>query len=380
MENITGNKILFVITKSNLGGAQKYVYELACAAKNAGGIVSVALGGSGRKNAPIGPLAENLSVQNIPSHTITNFMRDMSIKNDLLALKELLTLIRSERPDVLHVTSSKAGGLGALAGRLSGVPTIIFTSHGLTYNETWRPLHQRLAIKMMTWVTLLLAHQSIMISKGTYRQASKFPFVKNKIKLIYNGVQPQLLVPRNDARHILSPDMPTKGAIWIGGIGELHANKNWMLLIEAMPSLPKNVYCIIIGEGDQRGKLEKRIKELGLEDRVLLTGYIHGAPLLPAYDIFILPSKKEGLPYVLLEAGMAKSCVVCSAISGNTDIITHEKNGLFVEQTVRSLVYTIEKLTQNKERRKELGLALHQTVTTRFSMEKMTEQTFELYR
>jgi len=380
MDNIAHKKVLFVITKSNLGGAQKYVYELAKAAKAAGGTPVVALGGSGEAGAAIGPLASDLEQAGIATFPIANFMRNMSLGRDLGALKELITLIRKESPDVLHVTSSKAGGLGSLAGRICRVPTIIFTSHGLTFEESWRPMHQRIAIKLLTWCTLMLAHQSIMISSDTYKKTRTMPFVQNKVKLIYNGIRPQLLVKRSAAREILNPLIHKPGAVWIGGIGELHANKNWLLLIEAMVHMPKNVYCIIIGEGEQREALEKRITDLGLQDKVFLPGFIKNASsLLSAYDIFILPSYKEGLPYVLLEAGAAKCAVIGSNISGNTDIIEHEANGLLIEHTVDSLTSILIILIEDKATRKEYGLTLNKTITTKFSMDQMMQKTLGLY-
>lgn len=380
MENIVDTKVLFVITKSNLGGAQKYVYELACATKKAGGTPLVALGGSGEAGAPLGPLAKDLAVKSIPSFPIHNFMRNMSLRRDFGALRELIALIKKETPDVLHVTSSKAGGLGAFAGRICRVQTIIFTSHGLTFEESWRPFHQKLAIKALTWFTLLLAHESIMISSDTYHATQAMPFVKDKMKLIYNGIHPQLLVSKKDARAILSDSPQKPGTIWVGGIGELHPNKNWLLLIETMPHLPNNIYCVIIGDGEQRKVLQKRIEELGLQGRVFLTGFIENASsLLAAFDIFILPSYKEGLPYVLLEAGIAQCAVVCSDISGNTDIIENDVNGLLVEHTVDSLTTAITTLSTNKALRKEFGLNLHQTVTTKFSMDQMMQNTLSLY-
>lgn len=381
MEKLTDTKILFVITKSNLGGAQKYVLELARAAKNRGGLVTVAVGGTGEKDSNIGPLGEQLKQNGIRAVFIKSLMRNMSAITDMRAFFEILTIIRKERPDVLHVTSSKAGGLGALAGRICRVKTIIFTSHGLTFDETWRPTHQKIAIKLLTWGTLVLAHQSIMISKDTYEKTRKFLWVHHKVHLIYNGVRQKPQVSKKDAREILSPLMDTPRAIWVGGIGELHPNKNWILLIEAMTKLPKNVHCVIIGGGEQRELLQKSINERGLQDRVLLKGFIQDASLLlSAYDVFVLPSSKEGLPYVLLEAGLSKCAVVCSNISGNTDIIRDAENGILIDQTKENLVAAITRLIENPSERKRYGLALYETVTTKFAMCTMIDTTQELYR
>ncbi len=380
MQTLNGKKVLFIITKSNLGGAQKYVYELALGVQNAGGTPVVACGNTGEKKGDIGPLVQDLKIQNISVRIVQNFMRNMSPLRDLFALLELISIIKKERPDVLHVTSSKAGGLGAFAGRLCGVTNIIFTSHGLTFQENWRPTYQKLAIKLLTWFTLILAHHSIMISKDTYIEAKKLPWVSKKIYLIYNGIIPTLLTSKKEARLILNPNKTIRDQIWVGGIGELHPNKNWMLLIETMATLPESVYCVIIGEGEERKALEDKITKLRLQHRVLLPGFIPNASsLLSAFDIFVLPSKKEGLPYVLLEAGMAKCTVACSTISGNTDIIQNGINGVLFSNSTESASKAILNLIENKTLRKELGTKLYTDVHQNFSIKFMLEKTFSLY-
>src|SRR3989339_303916 len=143
MKDTPVKKVLFIITKSNFGGAQRYVYDIATHLDKERFVPVVALGGTGEKHAPQGILQHLLEEKNIRIHSVKHFMRNMSFIQDVSAFFELLRILKKERPDVLHVTSSKAGGLGALAGRVAQVPTIIFTSHGLAYDEAWRPLLQR---------------------------------------------------------------------------------------------------------------------------------------------------------------------------------------------------------------------------------------------
>lgn len=203
-------------------------------------------------------------------------------------------LIRRERPDVLHVTSSKAGGIGALAGRLARVPRIIFTSHGLTMDEVWRPRWQRSLIYLGTWLTLRLAHHSIMISTETYERARNMPSMSNRVSLVLNGVAPIDFVEQKAARAKLAPHLPPN-SLWIGGVGELHPNKNWSAAIATLKNIPAHAYLILIGEGEERTQLERLIKHHHLTERVHLLGFIEGASaLIKAFDIFLLPSKKRG--------------------------------------------------------------------------------------
>lgn len=372
-------KVVFLITKSNFGGAQKYVYELALAARERGWSVVVACGGTGEKGAGLGMLATKLTEANISVLPITHFMRNMSFGDDFSAFFEVKRIIKEERPDVLHVTSSKAGGIGALAGRLLRVPTIIFTSHGLTVDEVWRPKWQRALIYGMTWLTLHLSHYSIMISKETYERARSMPAMKQKIRFIKNGVAPVNFISRETARQELKLTVGDHHTI-IGGIGELHPNKNWTAVINAVATLPSHVHLAIIGSGEEHNQLHHQVEQLNLTDRVHLLGYVPSAvTYLKAFDMFVLPSKKEGLPYVILEAGLAGLPVVASDLPGIRDIITSGEEGFLVEPTPRMLATAIEMLLRDDGLRRRLGSALHEKVTENFSIQHMTDETFALY-
>ena len=131
MGGLAKKKILYVITKSNWGGAQSYVYTLATAAKDAGADVAVAFGGTGGAGATTGRLELELQKVGIRTVFVKSFMRDISFFKEFRVLGELVRIFKTERPDIVHLNSSKAGGIGALAARLAGVGRIVFTSHGL---------------------------------------------------------------------------------------------------------------------------------------------------------------------------------------------------------------------------------------------------------
>src|ERR1700722_15342058 len=128
-------RILYVITKANWGGAQRYVYDVATAAREKGHEVTVACGAEGE-------LSVRLMQANIPVIFVDGLGRDVAPVADVRALLHLLRLIKSMRPDVVHANSSKAGLLAVVAARFSKVPRIIFTAHGWAFNET-RPWWQK---------------------------------------------------------------------------------------------------------------------------------------------------------------------------------------------------------------------------------------------
>lgn len=371
-------KILYLITKSNFGGAQKYVHELALEAKQRGYNVSVACGGTGERNGQPGKLVEKLQEASIPIHPIKHFMRDMSVLDDVRAMFEVVGLLFKEKPDVLHVTSSKAGGIGAFAGRLAGTKHIVFTSHGLTMDESWRPTWQRILITWFTWFTIFLCDRSIMISTETYERAKKLPFLSKKVEMIFNGINDITFKDKMEARNELLPNLPTETFL-IGGVGELHSNKNWQSLIQAMASLPNNVHTAIIGEGEEKVNLERQISELQLQNRVHLLGYIDAAEYLKMFDVFILPSKKEGLPYVLLEAGLAQIPIVASNLPGNHDIIVHEQSGLLITPEPQNLAENISKLLDLPDLRQHYAESINKSVKQKFSLPQMMDKTFKQY-
>lgn len=366
-------KILYVITKSNWGGAQRYVFDLATGLPETFEVV-VALGGDG-------PLTARLEEVGIRTIALPFLARDVKLLSDFLVLKKLTSLFKEERPDIIHLNSSKIGGLGALAGRIAKVPNIIFTAHGWAFREE-RPETQKLAIKFLSWLTMLWSHSVITVSERDKREALAFPFIKKKIILTYNGISEPEFLPKDTARKILC-EQNDKNTLWIGTIGELHKNKGHKYAIEALAGilLKHDVMFFIIGEGEERGALLKMITDLGLQSKVILLGNRSDAvALLPAFDIFLFPSVKEGLPYTVLEAGFAGLPVIASAVGGIPEIITDMESGILVrpkssEEIVRAFAF----LLSHKKEAASFGKKLHSNVKKNFSFKKMLRETIAVY-
>jgi glycosyltransferase involved in cell wall biosynthesis len=377
-------KILYIITKSNFGGAQRYVYDLATSIPKNRYNVTVALGGTGERNAKTGLLKNMLEEKDIKVIPVTHFLRDMSPIQDVYAFFELYKIICKEKPDILHVMSSKAGGLGALAGRITGIPIILFTSHGLAYDEKWRPLWQRTLIWIASWWTFALATKTIQLTNDTYSRAKNMPCMKNKMALIHNGRTPPVFFRKEEARKTLCVTENVCGELWVGSIAELTHNKNLEVLIHALTDVHKRTqrkpHLWIIGEGEERKNLEEKATDLGFRSFLHLPGYVSNASqYLQAFDIFVLPSKKEGLPYVLLEAGLASLPVVVSNLPSIQDIIQDKETGRITETTPEKLSEVLEQLLEDVSLRKKYGLALKKHVEKEFSIEKMIHDTTNLY-
>ena len=380
MRALAGRKILFVITKSNWGGAQAYVYALATAYKEAGADVVVALGGAGGRGAEMGLLAKKLSDAHVRVIPVGSFMRNMSM-SDFGALRELFHIIKSERPDIIHLNSSKAAGLGALAGRFAGVKKIIYTAHGWVHREN-RGVTQKALIWLASWVTILLAHHVIAVSKSEY-DASPVFFSKKKISVVYNGIKPYLALPKDVVRAKVTSDAPgaSEFPFWYLTIAELHPNKGLETLIEAFATLKASTALIVIGEGESRRKLEELIERLKLRSRVFLIGFKENArELLSGADVFVLPSRKEGLPFTILEAAIARVPVVATTVGAISEVVENEASGLLVTPNSKpELVRALLRMYDDHDMRSRMAERLRARVIRDFSEEEMIKRTAQVY-
>jgi glycosyltransferase involved in cell wall biosynthesis len=317
---------------------------------------------------------------------------------DVAVLFELIKIFRKERPNVVHLNSTKIGGVGAVAGRICKVPKIVFTAHGWAFNEK-RSVLSKTIIAFLQWVTVLFSHVVIAVSQKTADQILRFPFIgRDKIKVIYNGVVADVnFVEREEARRALLGDratglstgahsQPPAQAIWIGTISELHSNKGIDVALTAFAEIaqkyPQTIY-VVIGTGEEKSHLTDQIAKLGLTNRVFLTGFVADAKkYLKAFDIFTLTSRTEALPYVILEAGLAELPIIASSVGGIPEIINSEEVGLLVptgEKAPHAIVGALEKLITNPDQAKAIGQNLKQRVISNFSQEKMHTETFALY-
>lgn len=394
-------KILYVITKSNWGGAQRYVYDLATNLPKARFDVAVVFGGSGE-------LAVKLEKAGIRTIAVKKLQRDIGIINDIAVFFKFLKIFLREKPDVIHLNSSKAGGLGGLAGRIYNLlqkknflkansyklsAKIIFTAHGWAFNEE-RGAVSKFLIRCASWLTVTLSHTTIAVSDYDRNQAEHMLFLKHKIVRIHNGVRKIKFAAKNTAREDLLPERAglLNKVPWIGTIAELHKNKGLVYAIKAIALLKtksrpsphgegRDFVFVVIGEGEERAALETLIRELHLENEVFLVGKKEEAStLLRAFDVFLLPSIKEGLPYVILEAGVAELSVIASAVGGIPEIIQDMKSGILVKSKHEGeIALALEFLIVNKDRRSELGNMLKEKVSRDFSLIHMARETVGLY-
>jgi len=364
-------KIMYIITKGNWGGAQKYVYNLATQLKDKFDIVVVF--GEGEK------LKENLEKEGIKTIRARKLKNKSDLKWGVFA--EIREIIKTETPDIVHLNSSKAGLIGAMAAKNLGIKKIIFTAHGWAFNDAsffW----QRIIFRLAQWITVLLSHKTITVSQSTKKDIADWTSVTKKVTTIYNGVEKIEFLKKKEAREKLLPEK--KGGFWIGTIAELHKNKGLDILIKSFTSLEnsskKKIYLVIIGEGREKEALEKLARNLGVRDRVFFLDFLENAgKFLKAFDLFVLSSRTEGLPFAILEAGLAKLPIIASNVGGIPEIIKKDSGIIIEKENPVLLKEKIEFLMNNPKERRKLGSNLEKIIKSDFSIEKMANKTLLMY-
>jgi glycosyltransferase involved in cell wall biosynthesis len=384
MKNFDRKKILFLITKSNWGGGQRYVFDLATHMDTDMFDIVVALGGDGE-------LSENLKKAGIRVIQIPGLQRDVSLVQEIRASKSIAQIIKNESPDILHLNSSKAGAIGALLGRLLRTKYIVFTALGWAFNED-RPWWQKFIIKCIHWSTVLLSHKTIAISHGMKEQM-QWPLAQHKIHVIHLGRHVREPQARHQARKTIGMHVTEKYGkgvlsahmdnIWIGSLSELHPIKQLDKAINAFallkPDFP-NVRYVIIGDGQEASRLAAQIKTLGLENNIFLAGSIFEAGgLLGAFDLFLFPSRSEAFGYVLLEAGAATLPVVSTNVPGILDVVTNEETGLLVSPDSTNDLHTALRRVLTDDALRARLAAAHYKRSQLFTVEKMVSETTALY-
>ena len=266
---------------------------------------------------------------------------------DLLGLVELIRLLRRERPHVLHASSSKAGVLGRLAAVATRVPVRIFTVHGWAFGASsgGSSAFYRWADRLMsplTTATICVSDRELAagLAARTCR-AERTVVIRNAVDV------------RGAPRSGLDHDPPRLIAV-----GRLRPPKDFGTLVQALAALTTAPYeAAIVGEGPERGALEKQVAALGLDGRVRLDGERDDvASLLAESDVFVLSSRSEGLPVSVLEAMAAGLPVVASAVGGVDELVVDGETGLLVPQAdADALASALARLIGDAELRRSMG-------------------------
>lgn len=370
------HRILFLITTSDWGGAQFFVHALAKAAKDAGHSVMVAAGGTGE-------LASRCIENGLHFEPLKMMRRELSPIHDLAAMHEIRQIIKDFKPDIVHLNSSKMGVVGSMAASLEHIDRIIYRIGGWSFLEdisSWKK-------QLYLWSEKLTAKQKdiiVTVHPGDEAEAKRRGIMpRARLMTIPNGVDlaafDTRLLSRADARQQLGLADDT---FVIGTLANFYPPKNLPWALEALTPVlkEKNVRAVIIGDGPHRRAVEEARRNLNLETTVTLAGRRPDASsLLSAFDLFVLPSSKEGMPWSLLEAMAAGLPCIATDVGACRWMLEPDAGIIVPSGDAEKLREVILSLVNDPEKRKQLGMNARRAVETRFRWEDTLRASLDLF-
>lgn len=357
----TRPRVAFVITNSEIGGAQSHVGDLLRALR--GRIDATVLAGG---DGPLFATAQAAGAQTMRLALLDNAMSPLRA---LKTLRELMAALRHAAPDLIHVHSAKAGALGRLAGWLLGIP-VVYTVHGFGFKPA-APLMRRLASRLAEWCLAPLTARLICVADAERQLARSLPIPASRISVIHNGI------PDDAAR--AQPAAPLTRIVMVA---RLAAPKRPDTVIRAFGQAKLgDCELVIAGEGPMRGAMQA-LADAVAPGRVRLPGNVADIPaLLASAQIFVLASDHEGLPLSVLEAMRAGLPVVASNLPGIREQFGDMPEALLVaEGDDAALSRHLSMLAGDGARRATLGRLCRARWEQAFGIGPMADATWAVYR
>lgn len=317
------------ICQSDIGGTTEYIYLLL---KN--------MDTNKYQNILICPSSGNIqkkiSKLNIKIYII-EMIRNISSFKDFKDILKIRKILKKEKPDVLFLHSSKAGALGRMARIGIKNLKVLYNPHGWAFNmegSSKKKFFYGAIEKFLSYFTDII----INISEDEYETAIKRNISEKKMVIIKNGIEIEKY--KENKKEIFLDKYV------IGFVGRLSEQKNPLFLVEIAKELldkkEQNFTFYVVGDGELRGELEKKIKENNLESYFFLRGWSEKVEEdIRNFDIALMISKWEGFGLVVCEYMAAKKPVIGVSVGGVKDIIENEKNGILIKE------YDSQKFAEN---------------------------------
>jgi len=374
-------RIVHAIARLNVGGAALSVLELAAGQQRRGHDVVVVGGRIPAGEASLEYLAAELDVQYVHLSTL---QRDVSATSDLATTRALRSLLRERRPDVLHTHTAKAGATGRIAAVLAGRArprAVVHTFHGHVLRGYFSPSRER-AFRLIERVLATATDRLIAVSDEVRDDLVAFHVAKpGKIVVIPYGFDLDRRV-RSDAetRARKRAEAGTGDAFVIGWAGRLTAIKQPLDLVRTVAQVDDSL-LLLAGDGELRADVERLARELGVEQRVRLLGYVDDlGDWYAAFDAFLLTSLNEGAPVVAIEAQAAGVPVVATNAGGTRTVVTDGETGFVVPiGDIPALAERLTRLRDDAGLRRRLADTGREQMRTRFCAERMVDDVERLY-
>ncbi|HHR6405700.1 TPA: glycosyltransferase family 4 protein [Providencia alcalifaciens] len=334
-----------------------------------------------------GPLTLEARKSGIHVIIVKSLKRNISPYFDIVSLIKLIKIIKKEKFDIVHTHSSKTGVLGRLAAFYSKTPLIIHTVHGFSFPSAKNKL-QLFIYYIMEKLGTVCGDALICLHDEDKRIAvNKLKLSPDKIHMLPNGVdinkfKPLSSIQKEEIRESIG--LKNSDTI-IGMTGRLWEQKNPLFLFDNLVDIllsNKNIKLVFMGDGELSNSLKERINTHKLSSQVFLLGWCNNTEeILNALDIFVLPSKWEGMPLAILEAQSTGLPCVVSNINGNKILVTNFKDGfLFDLDDIESFHDSITRLLYDRDLRENLGDYARNKIVSSYSINERIKKIDLIYK
>lgn len=376
--------VVHIITRLIIGGAQENTL-LTCEGLHERGRRVTLVAGPTR--GPEGSLLDRARRGGYKLIELPSLVRAVHPWNDWHALRRLTALLHTLHPDVVHTHSSKAGILGRLAAGRAGVPAIVHTIHGMSFNRT-QPAYVRALYAALERRAGRHTHAIFGVADAMIEQALAAGIGRREIMhTVYSGME----VDRFDPAHT---DRAAARREWgfgeqdvvVGSVARLFRNKGYEQLIPVMrhaTAAEPRLRFLWIGDGAQRGAYERELRRCGLFDRTRLAGLVppERIPhLLAGCDLLAHTSQWEGLPRAVVQALLMRVPAVAFAIDGTTEVVQNGRTGRLIPLGhLDAFADALVELARNPQQRAAYGEAGRQLCAVRFDWRRMVERIDGIY-
>ncbi|MBW2063757.1 MAG: glycosyltransferase family 4 protein [Deltaproteobacteria bacterium] len=337
--------------------------------------------------APGGPLIDLVEGNGMKVTTFRNLVQPVDPLRDSRVTMEIWSFLRKNPFHVVHTHNSKAGFVGRLAAKLAGTCAVIHTVHGFAFHRE-EPFWRRTLFRNLERLAAHWCDRMIFISQPLIDWAiGEKIYTKDKIVKIYSGIDLDRFHPVSEEeqrRHRRKLNLGPQDAV-IGIVSKLWEGKGHNVLITAFKKISQeveNARLVIVGEGYLLDELTCQVKDLGLEEFVVFTGFVEDVPgIISTFDVAVLPSFFEGMGRVLLEAMAMEKPVVASRVGGIPDLVDDGKNGFLVNpRDPDALAGSIVKLLKDRALAGSMGKAGLEKICDKYSAKQMVRAIEGVYR
>ncbi len=378
-------KIIRIIARLNVGGPAIHTILLTQALNNEYYRSILVTGRAGSDEKEMGYLAREKGVEQV---VIPELGRKIDPVKDIAALWKIYSIIRREKPDIVHTHTAKAGTLGRAAAILAGVPVRIHTFHGHIFESYFNSFSAG-AFLFIERFLALFSKYIVVISRAQKEEiVGKYKIAKDKkVRVIPLGLElDKLSLIASRSGRFRGELHIGNDCILIGIIGRLVPVKNHRMFLDACKKLSdisggRDIKCVVVGDGEERAGLEGYAEKIGIREKVAFTGWKEEmADVYADLDIVALTSLNEGTPVALIEALAAGRPVVSTDVGGVKDVVEDGINGyLTASGDAPGFAKRLLKLAEDRNKRDEFGRNGRRKVLQKYSKERLVNDIKALY-